>query len=269
VNGRFGYILTCEHLFNEGAGQVIVVFSDGKKYQARIKAVNRTWDLAVLTLNGGSRIAAKMAIVKPQVGEQITYCGYGQGYGLNRYRCRSGKLLQYIGPAGLNRFEELDVAGASRGGDSGGPMFNSTGELVGVLTVTGIPEKKTVGPNCVIINQWLAEVLNKPVPTIDAEPPTPVPEPQPTPSKLAVLEAQIAELQAAVAALQELKPIPAGNDGERGLQGEQGEQGLQGVQGEQGEQGPKTEINLASIVDAVLAKIPDEKRIYYKISPKK
>ncbi len=237
VDSRFGFVLSCEHLFSAGVGEVVVIFPDGKRYQAEVKAVDSLWDLAVMTINGASRIAVKMATRKPQKGEVITFCGYGQG----KYRGNGGKLLFYSSPAGLNRFEELNVGAACRQGDSGGPLLNAKGDLVGVITIGGVEEKLTGGPNCVIINRWLAKVLGgKPV----EPPPTPNPEPQPTPSKLAVLEKQIAVLQAAVAMLQQLEPIPAGNDGKRGKQGKRGLQGLPG------------KIDYDKLVKKVLAKLP-------------
>ncbi len=225
VESRCGYVLSCEHLFSAGIGRVTATFPDGKRYNATVKAVDRTWDLAVMTIDSGPRIAVRMGTAKPQLGEIITYCGYGQGYGLNRYRYRNGKLTNYGSPGGLNRFELLIISGSSRDGDSGGPLLNAKGDLVGVLADTGVNEKATAGPNCEIINKWLAGVLGgEPV----EPPPTPNPTPQPTPSKLAVLEKQIAALTARVAELESLEPIPVGNDGKRGLRGRQGERGATG-----------------------------------------
>lgn len=244
VGGTHGYVLSCEHLFNEGVGEVVVIFPDGSRFQAKIKAVDRTWDLAVMSIGCKPRPAVEMATAKPQLGETITFCGYGQGYGLNKYRCRSGKLARFMSPVGLNRYELLDVVGGSRGGDSGGPLFNSAGELVGVLTDTGIAEKKTAGPNCTIINRWLADVLNKkPADPVLAAPSAP----QSTPSALAKLEArmddeihrlrfelaslerEVSQLETEVAALKTLGLIPAGIDGKRGPDGKRGLRGVAGT----------------------------------------
>jgi len=198
-----------------------VIFPDGSRLQASVKAVDPLWDLAVMRIGGKTRPAVSMATRKPQKGDLITFCGYGHG----KYRGGGGKLLFYGSPVGVNRFELLNVGGRCRQGDSGGPLLNAAGDLVGVITDGGIEETTTGGPNCEIINAWLADVLSeKPAKAPEA----PEPTPQPTPSKLAVLEAQIAALQARIAELERLDPIPAGNDGEQGEQGLQGEPGPAG-----------------------------------------
>ena len=218
-----GVVLSCQHLFSNGVGRITVSFMDGSKHYAALQAMDSTWDLSMMTINAKPRLAVKIATVKPRVGDVITYYGLGQG----RYRYQSGKLLRWTSPMGLNRFELLDVAGGSRDGDSGGPMFNAAGELVGVITGTGVNKPLTGGPNCIIISQWLKTAMCPPVakdkPTPD-DAATPGPQPTKAPPLADELEKLREQVKALTKRLADIKvvPGPAGPAGPTGLPGKDG-----------------------------------------------
>ncbi|MCG8451234.1 MAG: serine protease [Pirellulales bacterium] len=125
-DGREGLVLTCWHLFREGMGQVVVVFSDGRSHGARVVAVDQPADLAALvvanprpepvsvnlTLNSQSRLSA---------------CGYGHS---GQFRCTSGA---YVGESQTPGQTSFMVSGAVRSGDSGGGVFDDQDRLVGVV----------------------------------------------------------------------------------------------------------------------------------------
>jgi hypothetical protein len=81
-------------------------------------------------------------------------CGYGPD---GRYRCNQGEALGYTRPAVNATYETLELRGAAREGDSGGPVFNSRGELAAVLWGT---DGRTVGSTyCGRVRKFLAAIF--------------------------------------------------------------------------------------------------------------
>ena len=128
--GPGGTILTCGHIFNEGAGSISVTFPDGSSYLAELLGVDRQWDLAVLRIARPRPAAVTIASVAPRPGQWLKSCGYGRD---GRYWCNRGRVRGYVQPEGTSSFETLEISGMARQGDSGGPIFNDRGELVAVL----------------------------------------------------------------------------------------------------------------------------------------
>ncbi len=131
----FGFVLTCGHLFDEGAGEgpagrITVSFPDGSNYAARLLGVDRQWDLAVLKIARPRAVAVTIATVAPRPGQWLSSCGYGRD---GRYWCNRGQARGYVRAEGTSSFETLELSGMARQGDSGGPVFNRRGELVAVL----------------------------------------------------------------------------------------------------------------------------------------
>lgn len=133
VRDQYGLVVTNWHVVRDGTGEVEVIFPDGFRSKARPLKVDADWDLAALVIWRPSAAAVKLAASAPQPGEQLTICGYGSG----NYRAATGRCTQYYAPSMdlPQHMVELDVE--ARQGDSGGPIFNSRGELAGVLFGAG------------------------------------------------------------------------------------------------------------------------------------
>ena len=139
------YVITCGHLFRDGVGSVSVA---GRS--ARVVAVDQGSDLAVLACADlNSAIAFPVASDYPQPGEPIACAGFGSG----QYRAVRGAMLGYVATKGQLGRTNLEVRCAVRSGDSGGPMLNTQGEMVGVIW--GSDGKTTFGAYCGRINQFL------------------------------------------------------------------------------------------------------------------
>ena len=136
---EYGLVVTNWHVVRDGTGEVEVIFPDGFRSKARPLKVDADWDLAALVIWRPTAAAVKLAATAPQPGEQLTICGYGSG----NYRAATGRCTQYFAPKVElpQHLVELDVE--ARQGDSGGPIFNSRGELAGVLF--GASEGTTLG----------------------------------------------------------------------------------------------------------------------------
>ncbi|HEY5313526.1 MAG TPA: serine protease [Pirellulales bacterium] len=152
TNDKLGLVITNWHVVDEAAGEITVAFPDGFRSGARVLKVDRDWDLAALAVWKPSVKPVALSSQPPRPGDTLTIAGYGQG----RYRAASGRCTQYVAP-GLNfPYEMLEVAVAARQGDSGGPIFNSSGQLAGVLFGEG--GGRTSGAYCRRVHQFLSTI---------------------------------------------------------------------------------------------------------------
>ena len=127
-------ILTCGHIFRdmkEGAVIEVDVF-DSKSFQTYLGKVityNLDSDVGLIaiptaTALGCSRIAAPGIAISE--GEHVFSIGCGGGQPPSRLQARVTKLNRYRGP------DNIECTGAPIPGRSGGGLFNSRGEVVGV-----------------------------------------------------------------------------------------------------------------------------------------
>lgn len=148
---RAALVLTCGHLFREGIGKVVVISPDQSMYDARVLAVDSAWDVAVLLIAAPVAPALPLASLPPSGSETLAYCGYGpQG----RFASGAGRLLGYVRMQGTPSADTLQLAGAARQGDSGGPIVNARGQVVGVIV--GTDGRIVIGPSCRPIARLLA-----------------------------------------------------------------------------------------------------------------
>ncbi|MEM9354380.1 MAG: serine protease [Planctomycetota bacterium] len=130
---QFGLVVTNWHVVRDAQGPVEVLFPDGFRSKARPVKVDEDWDLAALVTWRPDVQPVAISPQPPEPGDRLTICGYGPGV----YRSVTGQCTQYYSPRIdlPQQMVELDVE--ARQGDSGGPIFNSRGELAGVLFGAG------------------------------------------------------------------------------------------------------------------------------------
>ena len=156
-----GIVVTCAHLFRDGAGQISVAFAGGKTFGANLVAIDRQWDLAALEIAPPAALPVDVATDAPRPGDWLESCGYGPD---GRWRCNRGQARGYVQAVGTTRPETLELGGSARQGDSGGPVFNGRGQLAAVLWGT---DGVTVGGTyCGRVRAFLAGVFrhNRPSP---------------------------------------------------------------------------------------------------------
>ena len=93
-----------------------------------------------------------IAPAPPTIGEPLTIAGFGRG----PYREETGPCLDYLSPGTGYPQEFLELKATARQGDSGGPIFNTRGELAGVLF--GQSEGRTIGSCSARVREFLAAV---------------------------------------------------------------------------------------------------------------
>ncbi len=149
ANDESGLVVTNWHVVKDARQGVMVVFPDGFQSMGRVLRMDNDWDLAGVLIKRPTAAPVKLASEPPQIGEPLTIAGYGGG----SYRSQTGRCTQYLAPSLRHPFEIVECAATARQGDSGGPIFNSRGELAGVLFGEG--GGRTSGTYCGRVHQFL------------------------------------------------------------------------------------------------------------------
>ena len=153
ADAQYGLVITNWHVINEATGSISVHFPDGFYSLGSVQRVDRDWDLAAIAIRKPNAKPVSLADEAPRPGEVLTIAGYGAG----SYRAASGQCTQYVAPGTTFPYEMVEVAVSARQGDSGGPIFNSRGELAGVLFGEG--HGRTSGSYCGRVRWFLSSVL--------------------------------------------------------------------------------------------------------------
>jgi hypothetical protein len=152
ANDKLGLVITNWHVVDGAAGEIMVAFPDGFRSGGRVLKVDRDWDLAALAIWKPRVQPVPLSSQPPRSGDMLTIAGYGQG----NYRAASGRCTQYVAPGLKFPYEMIEVAAAARQGDSGGPIFNASGQLAGVLFGEG--GGRTSGSYCRRVQQFLSTI---------------------------------------------------------------------------------------------------------------
>jgi S1-C subfamily serine protease len=130
-----GYIVTNFHVISQ-ANTIQVQLSDGRRTNASVAGVDRLLDLAVLKIDLSNLVAAEWGDSDElEVGDMVW--AVGSPYGLDRsysFGIVSAKARR--SESGLtNNFQEyLQTDAAVNPGNSGGPLLNIAGQVIGINT---------------------------------------------------------------------------------------------------------------------------------------
>jgi hypothetical protein len=169
AKGDYGLVITNYHVISESTGNISVIFPDGFYSLAKVRKVDRDWDLAALVIKRPNVQPVPLAAAAPRPGEPLTIAGYGSG----NYRAVAGPCTQYVAPDYRMPFEMVELAASARQGDSGGPILNNRGELAGVLFGEG--GGRTAGSYCGRVKWFLASLTDRPNPPPSISPPPSTP----------------------------------------------------------------------------------------------
>ena len=164
VNRSQGLVLTNWHVVRDSRSAVLVQFPDGFQSAGTVIRWDEAWDLAALVIWKPEATPVAIAAAPPAIGDTLTIAGFGRG----PYREQSGACLDYLLPSTGYPREFVELQASARQGDSGGPIFNASGELAGVLF--GQTEGRTIGSCSTRVRTFLTAVGSRGfVPTPIAE----------------------------------------------------------------------------------------------------
>ena len=137
-----GYVVTNNHVV-EGGDELIVVTDDGRELEAKLIGSDRRTDLALLKVEGTGFTYVEFADDKPPIGQWVVAVGNPFGLGGTVTAGIVSAHGRDIGSGPYDDFIQID-APVNRG-NSGGPTFNTRGEVVGVNTAIFSPSGGNVG----------------------------------------------------------------------------------------------------------------------------
>jgi S1-C subfamily serine protease len=150
-----GEILTNNHVVNGATKITVTVVSTGQSYTAKVVGTDATDDVAVLQLSGASGLnTAKLSSDDVSVGDAVTAVGNAGGTG-GTPSAATGTVTAVdqsitASDEGGSDPEQLtgmiQVNADIEAGDSGGPLYDSNGEVVGIDTAASSGQSaSTVG----------------------------------------------------------------------------------------------------------------------------
>ncbi|HUZ66033.1 MAG TPA: Do family serine endopeptidase [Beijerinckiaceae bacterium] len=138
-----GFVVTNNHVV-ENATKVTITMNDGSTHPAKIVGTDKKTDLALLKIEGGGNFPhVDWAPKTPRVGDWVIAVGNPFGLGGTVTAGIVSARGRDIGAGPYDDFLQID-APVNRG-NSGGPTFNTQGQVVGVNTAIYSPSGGSVG----------------------------------------------------------------------------------------------------------------------------
>ena len=155
-----GYIVTNNHVINN-ADEILVIMTDGEEYDAVVVGRDPLSDIALLKIEAGDALpyvefGDSDAI---RVGEWVMTIGNPFGLGGTVTAGIVSALNRNINNGNYDEFIQTD-ASINRG-NSGGPMFNMAGEVIGVNTMIFSPTGTNIGIGFAIPSNQVSQVVDQ------------------------------------------------------------------------------------------------------------
>jgi serine protease Do len=136
-----GYILTNDHVAGN-ASEITVTLTNGKEYKAKLIGSDQSTDICLLKIDGSDFPYVKFGNSDSiMIGEWVI--AFGNPFGLFTLNDKPTVTVGVVSSTGMN-LEPLDnryyldmiqTDAAINGGNSGGPLANSVGEVIGMNTL--------------------------------------------------------------------------------------------------------------------------------------
>ena len=251
---NLAYVATTAHGFTSDSRRIVVYTPAGESFEAVAQEIDHVWDVAILAIRKPSARPLVFARQRPVLRQVLNIGGFVGGKVLKWGR---GLVTGWAGPVGDYPMEWFVIGTSAESGQSGGPILDSAGCLVGMICHG---DDDTSGVGYWRIEAAIEAAMND---DVQAEVATaaPLPEPPgdeaeaPTPSgsgELAELRKLIEQNAKAIAILSGCVAVP-GPDGKPGARGETG---LRGERGQPGADGVSPTIDMDQLVAEVIKRLP-------------
>ena len=170
-----GLVITNEHVIRSSNGTVSVMTADGRRYTGQVIAIDRRNDLALIRLQTTDRLPTIPLANSSGIAVGQRVFAIGAPFGL------SGTLTTGI----LSRINpnngDLQTDAVLNPGNSGGPLLNSRGELIGVnkairVSPSGANTGISFATSILVARQFIAQNANRPpIATAPTNPSNPAP----------------------------------------------------------------------------------------------
>jgi len=137
-----GYAVTNNHVVQD-AENVQVTTDDGKTYSAKVIGTDSRTDLALIKVDGKDFPFVKLSDATPRIGDWVLAVGNPFGLGGTVTAGIVSASGRDIGNGPYDDFIQIDAP--VNKGNSGGPAFNTEGEVMGVNTAIYSPSGGSVG----------------------------------------------------------------------------------------------------------------------------
>ncbi len=152
-----GRIVTNAHVVN-GADKVEVKMEDGRSLSAKVLGVDEATDLAVIKVDASGLPTVSFGdSTQLRVGEPVIAMGNPFGLGQTVTTGIVSALGRDINAGPFDHFIQTDAA--INRGNSGGPLFNEQGEVVGINTAIFSPSGGSVGVGFAVPSEIASNVV--------------------------------------------------------------------------------------------------------------
>jgi serine protease Do len=128
-----GYIVTNAHVVAD-METIVVVLSNGKSYKARLKAIDEQSDLASIKIDKGMLKPAVFGDIKQVVvGRPVVAIGTPLSFSLRNSASKG--IISGINRSADGEYRFIQSDAAINGGNSGGPLVDLSGRVIGINTV--------------------------------------------------------------------------------------------------------------------------------------
>jgi serine protease Do len=153
-----GYAVTNNHVV-EKAENVQVTTDDGKTYSAKVIGTDPRTDLALIKVDNGPFPYVKLSDKAPRIGDWVLAVGNPFGLGGTVTAGIVSARGRDIGAGAYDDFIQIDAP--VNKGNSGGPTFDTEGNVIGVNTAIFSPSGGSVGIAFAIPSETVTSVISQ------------------------------------------------------------------------------------------------------------
>ncbi len=133
------------------------------------KCLDPSQDVAILRIQGTSSVWARLATERANIGDLVSMIGFGRNHlgdewikriGWNRIQSHPENLGYVVGGPGCPIPGADPIESVTSSGDSGGPLFNALGEVIGVTSTLKVNNPSIPFEDYERLESSFADILN-------------------------------------------------------------------------------------------------------------